>query len=411
MGKNFFFKINFSNPVLIYLLIWLTTLYIYNLELTKNIKGLNEKTSLLIYSSCIIFLILYFILVLIRHELKKNKFDIKIKIQNINNDFVILKFKKVIKLIFKIWLFFSVLEILIFKGVPLISVVLLRQTDLDYAKFGIPTVHGLLNALFYTFLSGYFILYNLTKKKEYLFFAFIFLLWPILLMSRASLLWAISEILCIHLLFNKITFKKISKIILYVLLFIYLFGVLGDARIGEDSTFKASNFINTKYESYEKYIPSGFIWVYLYATTPINNLVSQTEQINPSYNFRSTTEGLIPSFIRTKIYSEDEKYGFELEDSAFNVSSYFTNYLNDFGINGSILFVSILMILILLIYNNCTSGKIGSIIAYSAVFYAILTSIFFNNFLSLVTVFQVILGYYINNFLYKNKKLNYNVQK
>ena len=89
MGKKLFFKINFSNPVLLYLLIWLTTSYIYKLELTKNIKGLNEKTSLLIHSSCIIFLILYLILVLIRHELKKNKFDIKIKIQNINNDFVI----------------------------------------------------------------------------------------------------------------------------------------------------------------------------------------------------------------------------------------------------------------------------------------------------------------------------------
>ena len=398
-------KINLSHPFILFFLVWALTLFFYSLEITNNILGLNKNTRILLYS----FFFIYFFVNIISNFLQRRVHEPLIYKLSINSKIEINLFTIIINKIFKIWVFFSILEIILFKGVPLISVVIFKNSDVDYAKFGLPTLHGLLNALYYTFMVGNFLVYSLTKQKKYLIKIIIFIFWPILLMSRASFLWVVAEILCVYLLLNKIYLKKFLILCFYVIVFIYLFGVLGDARIGENSSFKTSNFVSTKYENIAEKIPSGFIWVYLYATTPINNIVVQTNQLNPKYDFKSSTAGLIPSVIRSRIYNEDDKYGFELDSQAFNVSSFFSNFLNDFGIIGTLIIVTILFILSLLIYYKCFTGKLGYIISYSAIFYAILTSIFFDNFLSLVTIFQITLGIIINNLLYKNKKINYNV--
>lgn len=397
MNKSYF-RINLSHPLILFGLTWFFTLFFYSLEITNNIKGLNQSTKILIYTTFVIFLVIYLFFYLFKKSNKATLID-KISSNSIN---IINKFELIINRIFKIWLFFSFLEVILFKGVPLISVVVLKNTDLDYSKFGVPTLHGLLNSLYYTFMVGYFLLYSLTNRRKYLVKVLCFIFWPILLMSRASFLWVLCEILCVYLLLNKIYLKKLIVILFYVFLFIYLFGVIGDARIGENSSFKTSNFVSSKYENIAENIPTGFIWVYLYGTTPINNIVVQTNQLNPKFDFKSTIAGLIPTFIRSKIYSEEDKYGFELADEAFNVSSFFSNFLNDFGIPGAIIIASLIFLQSLVIYYKCHTGKLGYIVSYSAIFYAILTSIFFDNFLSLVTVFQIFIGTIINHSLYKN---------
>ncbi len=398
-------KINLSHPFILFFLVWALTLFFYSLEITNNILGLNTNTRILLYS----FFFIYFFVNIISNFLQRRVHAPLIYKLSINSNIEINLFTIIINKIFKVWVFFSILEIILFKGVPLISVLIFKNSDLDYAKFGLPTLHGLLNALYYTFMVGNFLVYSLTKQKKYLIKIIIFIFWPILLMSRASLLWVLSEILCVYLLLNKISLLKFLKLSFFIFLFIFLFGVIGDARGVEDSSFKILNFVSPKYENIAEKIPIGFIWVYLYATTPINNIVAQTNQLNPKYDFKSSAANLIPSVIRNRIYNEDDKYGFELDNQAFNVSSFFSNFLNDFGIIGTLIMVTILFILSLLIYYKCFTGKLGYIISYSAIFYAILTSIFFDNFLSLVTICQFTIGIIINNLLYKNKKINYNV--
>lgn len=393
--KNFSF--NLYNPFVLFGLIWSFAIFLYSIELTNNIRGLNQNTTLLIYSSLIIILFLNFGFFLVRSN---KSLGIK-EIILLNPISVVRQFEKIINRIFKIWAFCSIVEVILFKGLPLISVVILKNSDLDYSKFGVPTLHGLLNSLYFTFMAGYFIIYYLTNNKKYLVRIVIYILWPILLMSRASLLWVFSELLCIYLLFNKVHFKTLLRLFSFILIFIYLFGIIGDARIGESSSFKTSSFVSPQYEEIAEKIPTGFVWVYLYATTPINNIVTQTTQLNPKYNFKYTTAGLIPSFIRDRIYKEDDKYGFELDNDAFNVSSFYSNYLNDFGIIGAIIIVGLLFLQVLAFYYKCYSGKLGFIVAYPAIFYAIFTSIFFDNFFSLVTIFQIFVGLIINRLLYK----------
>jgi len=400
-------SIDFSNPLIIYLLVWILTLYLYSIEFTNNISGLNSSTNLLIWSSIVVFTTFYGIIYAIRFLLTRNLKNRLLNATKQNTELTILRFEKVINRIFKFWFIFTIFEIIFFKGIPLISVVVLHQYDLDYKAFGIPTLHGLLNACYYTSVVGFFILYRFKKENKYLKRVIIMLLWPILVMSRAAMLWVLVEILCVYFLMNLINLKKLFLIFSCIIGFVIIFGILGDTRGGEIDNFTTSTFVSEKYQGIAENIPTGFVWVYLYATTPINNIVLNVNNLKPQYSFKYSLVGLIPSFIRDKIYDETDKYSVELDDEAFNVSSFFANYMHDFGLIGAVIFVSVLQLISILFYFSAKTGKLGSIVSYSVLFYALFTSVFFDNFISLVTVFQIILGFYINFFVYKLKQPKY----
>ena len=50
---------SFANPLVIYSTVWLFVCFIYFIEFTNNIIGLNYKTKILIFSSILIFLLIY----------------------------------------------------------------------------------------------------------------------------------------------------------------------------------------------------------------------------------------------------------------------------------------------------------------------------------------------------------------
>lgn len=400
------FIISLANPILIYCLIWGTALFLYNLELTSNILGLNISTIFLVGSSILSFFIAYFIRSFL--IMSVNGFKINIKNNNFYNFNSLSKlnfFKKIIKKLFVIWAIFTLIEIIIFKGVPLISVVVLGQYDLDYAAFGLPTLHGLMNSLYLSITCSVFILYQVTKNKKYFYIVLIFFSWPILVMSRALMIWTLIELFSIYFLFNLINLKKIFGLISIIFFVIFLFGYIGDNRgttkeIGAERF--TDSFVKSEYRPITDKIPSGFIWVYLYVTTPLNNVVWNIENIKPEYNFKYTFRALLPSVIRDDSNkSGGSSYSLELVEEAFNVSSYYANYLKDFGVLGASIIIFFLQFFILFIYKSAKEFKIGGLIAYATIFNSIVMSIFFDYFFSLVTIFQVLLGLFINYLLYK----------
>jgi oligosaccharide repeat unit polymerase len=223
-------------------------------------------------------------------------------------------------------------------------------------------------------------------------------------MTRALLLWNLIEILSVYLIFHKINFKKIISLFFAVLVVVLLFGYIGDNR-GEASEVRfTDNFIKEEYREVGKQMPSGFIWVYMYLTTPINNVVWNVDKLHPAYDFNFTSSALIPSIIRDKIYVGASKYPIILYQETFNVSSYFANLLGDFGVNGALVFVCFLQIAVTQIYFSAKTNKLGSIVAYATIFNSVMMSVFFDFFFSLVTIFQVILGFFINYLLYSKSK-------
>jgi oligosaccharide repeat unit polymerase len=405
---RFFKKIftpDFSNPAIIYSLIWIFTLILYNSEITINIVGLNRSTFFLVSSTILTFIFLYYLYYIYIISKRNYLLFQTNSFEKINNNIEIDKFKNIVNFIYKFWIFGSVIEILLFKGIPLISVVIFRQFDLNYSAFGIPTIHGLLNACYFTLVSSFYLLYRTTKDKHYLKKVLIMLLWPIFLMTRAMILWSMIEVFCIYLIFTKVSLKSIFKVGLVFLFLIVLFGLIGDNRGQVGEVKFTDSFVKDEYKNIVDKIPSGFIWVYLYATTPLNNIVHNIDQIKPSYNFSNTLITLVPSFIRDNItFSPNNDSAFYLYEEAFNVSSYFKGFLNDFGILGTILLTAFIQLISLNFYFSAKRFKIGSIIAYAAIFNALMMSVFYDFFFSLVTVLQIILGVIINRSLYKLKK-------
>ncbi len=407
------FGLSLSNPTLIYCLTWGIALSLYNLELTTNILGLNNSTIYLVISSIVLFIIsdliiTFWVIALNGYKisLRKNYFIDLNTLNKLNS------LKKIIKIITFIWGTLTLVEIIEFGGIPLVTVVILKQFDLDYASFGLSTLHGLLNALYLTIVCSVFILYQSTKKRKYFYYTLVLLLWPLFLMSRALIIWTLLEIFSVYFFFNSINIKKLFSLLSIVLLVIFIFGYIGDNR-GETRDQGVERFTDTFVKDENRFItdkiPSGFIWVYLYVTTPFNNVVWNIDNIKPEYDFKYTFGSLLPSVVRN-----DTNLGpsLELYEEAFNVSSYFANYIKDFGVFGASIFIFFLQIYVLLIYQSARKFKLGGMIAYATLFNSVVMSIFFDYFFSLVTVFQVLLGLFINNLLYgKTKYSKSNVKK
>lgn len=392
-------KIDLANPTVLYSILWLLSLFLYSLDITTNILGLNTETVVLILISIGSAWLAYSYLWLGRSAVHIRRYSFVGR----NPDSKIIYFKRIIMVLIALWSLLSFCEIVYFKGIPLISVAVLGQYDLDYKAFGIPTVHGFLNACYLTILTSLGILYFFERKRKVMLLLVALLVWPVLLMSRALLLWALLEVFAVYLIFHKLTMMRILKTSFYFLCFIVLFGWIGDNRGDSENSF-TDKFIKEEHEDIAKFIPSGFIWAYLYLSTPINNIVYNIETIKPDYSLRYTTVGLIPSFIRDKIYdNENEKYALDLYSEAFNVSSFFANYLRDLGIVGTLILVLLLQSLSINLFFSARDFKLGSMIAYSCLFYAIFLSVFSDFFFSLVTVFQVMIGLFINYLLYSKK--------
>ena len=100
MNKSYF-RINLSHPFILFGLTWFFTIFFYSLEITNNIKGLNESTKILIYTTFFIFVIINFLFVSIR---RKNDILLVNKL-SLNSNKVIERFELLIDRIFKVWFF------------------------------------------------------------------------------------------------------------------------------------------------------------------------------------------------------------------------------------------------------------------------------------------------------------------
>jgi oligosaccharide repeat unit polymerase len=385
------------NPFFLYSFIWLGTLFLYSVEFTNNLKPMVENTYFLIFSTIVSFALIYLFSKFLAVSYPKKT------ILQTNNEEVIFRFKKLIKLFFNFWLIITLLEVILFKGIPIINVLVLGQYDLDYKKFGIPTLHGFLNSIYYTLIIGYSYLLLFKKEKKYRKILLLLFLWPVLVMSRAVLLVALIQFLLVYIISVKIRLRQLFIMLTFVFGFVYVFGLIGDSRGGGGlKRFTVETFVNDQYVEFAEKIPSGFVWTYLYMTTPLNNVNYTIDVLKPDYKLKYTFRALIPSIIRNSLFDGDDR-PLSLDNEAFNMSTFFSNFLRDVGVYGAILIVAFLQFIITLFYFSLKKGRIGSIVSYGALYFALITSIFGDSFFTLAIISQILIGIYINNKIYLKK--------
>lgn len=380
-------------PTALFLVVWALVVYLYQLHLVSFYHEMNMETLVFL-----IFIGLDF--VFSRAIAKKNTstYIPSVHIPNESNDSslynrISLKTSKIAK-----WLVAGIIVSIIYeRGVPLLW--LFTGDSRSYVEFGIPSVNGLLNSLFYICLVSYFYLYLHTKEKKHLKYVLLLFGYAILIVSRGLLIAGLLEVVGLYLFHFKVKGKHALVLGSVFLGMILLFGLIGDSRNGSDFSQEDAvrAVVDSKYEDRMTSMPSGFTWVYLYSTASINNVVYNFNTLQPTYYPNYTAKRLLPSVISNAIFGVkeyEERYSLEMDNTMINTFTIFSNYLKDYGKVFTVILFFFISLLFNTIFFKAKQGKVNHILMYPAVFMVICLSIFDDFFLSLPTLFQLLITYY-----------------
>lgn len=238
-----------------------------------------------------------------------------------------------------IWIAVSLVEIAVSGGLPIIWVII--GNGRTYESFGIPSVHGFMNAI-YLFLTFSAFIKLLSNRSRIALFEFLMLLsWSVIVVSRALMAIAILQVAVFFLLTSKVSLKvKFGAILIGVVVFVAAFGFLGDIRAEEFSILVSTGL------SYLDPRLSGLVWAYAYLASPVANLALNVSVNTAELKIVPVTFllPLLPSFVQRALGYEVGFLGFSgyLAHDAFNVGTAFIQIFIDWGIVGTVLYAFIL---------------------------------------------------------------------
>jgi oligosaccharide repeat unit polymerase len=377
------------SPLFIYPIVWIMSIALTSARITSNLPTVNFSSLFLIGGNLFVLFLLY--LIIFSPSKKTHSGRILIDVQDLD---ILVRFAEKT---FKIWAFGTLLEIFLGGGFPFLWVIL--GISKDYTEFGVPTFHGLMNGLFFFFVTTFALDYFIRGGKKKLLKFIPFLLWPVMMLGRGIFLGAVLQIGSAYLISKPLNLSRILIITFSVLGMILFFGVIGDTRqTGNPFLY----LVNPDYRSIMEILPSGVLWVYVYITSPMANLIANIEIVKPSYLPFQTLGALLPSVIRDKFQSGADD-PIELIDSNLNVSTFYSNFLADYGIMGALIMVAFIHFIIVIIYLRVREGKAWAMVAYSVLYQCMIFSIFVNLFLLQTYIIQVVLSVYCGRLTRKIK--------
>jgi oligosaccharide repeat unit polymerase len=283
-----------------------------------------------------------------------------------------------------VWMLLSIVEVIFSGGVPLFW--LLTGSSKSYVNFGIPSLHGLLNSMILSLGLCYTGMFAKYGERRYLLCAAGIIVWSVLLVTRSMIIVNLIQAGLVTILYRGISGKLALKLVAAVLLIVIGFGVLGDARSG--ATYFRD--LAQPSEKYPEWLPSGALWVYIYLTTPLNNLVNSMSAVHPvnSLLFPNTAAPLFPTVIRQLIYGESlsSAVSGELVNPAFNVSTAYVGPFQDYGSMGIVCFSLSVSILAVFYWRR---SNIRDHLIYIVIGQCLLLTVFYNHFFSLPVITQI----------------------
>ncbi|MEP6593976.1 MAG: O-antigen polymerase [Acidobacteriota bacterium] len=376
-----------TSPPAVYTVLWVTVVALADLQLTRQLLPMNPATLGLIAANVVSFWVIYLVMALAM----RGKSDV-VEARAAGLDFPCLR--RFAGRLTRFWMAGSILEIIVAGGLP-IQWLLAGDTSRDYRDFGVPSLHGLLTAVYLFILTARFLDYCFNRRGRDGWATLALLVWPLLQINRGALIWSLLEMLGIFLLVRRVTPARILQVGVAMLLGILLFGVVGDWRAGagkealREITSERGRFLADD-------LPPGFLWVYLYVSSPVNNVVGGIEHLTPLYRPYYSTASLLPTVVRERIYTDTaNRYALGLVNEAFNASTWYVNFLADFGVRGAIAIICVIQALMSYFYLQARRGRAWGVLAYGTLFQALALSIFTDTLTSLVTIAQlaIVIGY------------------
>jgi oligosaccharide repeat unit polymerase len=187
-------------------------------------------------------------------------------------------------------------------------------------------------------------------------------------------------------------FRTVVRAIAVPVIVVVFFGVLGDIRSGAEN-FRA---LAQATDQYPAWLPSGFLWTYMYVTTPLNNLVNTFATVRPIGDFTmpNTFSALIPTATRKLLglSIDNSTWQGNLITEAFNVTTAYAGPLQDLGIAGIVAFSGFVGFLSEMFWLK--RGLRNDLI-YAVLGQCLFLTIFANHFLALPIIFQVVWCYFL----------------
>jgi oligosaccharide repeat unit polymerase len=373
------------HPFLLFSSVWLGVAILYSLHLSKMLQYSTREVFTTVGFIWVPYAIIVALCTLLRYVLSPYYSR-----QTTTSVINLVSLETKLRILFKVWVLISLVEIYVSGGLPLVW--LFTNNTKTYVDFGIPSLHGIVNALLTAIALCRFALFLLTGKKRHLFIPVFALLWSVIAITRQLMLVSLIEFALIFLQIRPIRRATFVKIAAGSLAFVLAFGFMGDLRQGSSDGFRA---LAQPSEDYPEWFPSGFLWAYIYISTPINNLMYTMRVVQPVDNllFPNTASTLFPSVLRSAIYGEDlgEAASGQLVVSAFNVSTAYVGPYQDLGLLGMAL-LSILSACITLLF--WFQNDLRSVLMFSVATQCLMLNLFYNQFFALPMIMQIVWLFY-----------------
>ncbi len=394
---------NFSNPAFVYATLWCTVLCLHSMRLLAVLEPINLPSFLLVVTNIIIFFFIYIFLRVSNYANSK----LTIKKTIVLDNKVVANLETFSRTLLFLWIIGTLINILYSGGVPLYWMI--TGDGRDYRNYGIPTFVGLVGAINAFLAVSYFIIYLKKPKICVLIILMALISWPLVAVARGNFTYILLEMLAVYILLRKSSLKSLAVVIFGSVLFVYLFGVIGDFRAGAGAEIFKKEILNPEYIEISDFLPSGVLYVYAYITTPFNNVVYNISSLDPNLLPFHSLRFLIPTVLRDYVFSGSES-NFVLVSEAFNTVTFYPGYLADFGIILTVIIISFYQFGASVFYLRSLQGNIPYIMAYSVAFQCLVLSVFNDNFTMHTSIFQLFLAFIFSR-AYKrqfNKSLSVN---
>ena len=255
--------------------------------------------------------------------------------------------KKIMSSSIVVFLLYS-LEFLYAKDIPLISMILGTSQPGDYLEFGIPTVHVVIVSLSHLLLSVHLDKMYKENNKKHLIYVFTVLICDSLTLSRGLFVFSLMIWGFIKLYYIKKI--KITHIVFFCCFFVsfsYLFGLVGQYRSAHGDPVYVEKILGASDEFKKSDIPTPFLWIYIYTTSPLANL---QESINENHEYLYSFKTFFVRCLTHQVVSkrfinlEEEKFPLIAQNLTVGTIYYYSyNYFGYFGL--AITFIYIISVL------------------------------------------------------------------
>jgi oligosaccharide repeat unit polymerase len=281
------------------------------------------------------------------------------------------------------------------------------ERSTTYKDFGMPVLDPLFNSLSIFFSVFFFQSYLEKRKKRLLIFVVIFLIIHFLIFRRSSILWILTSVAIVYILYRKsFSFLFMALFLLSIPVCSYFFGLYGKIRNDLNESV-VLNELGASQDFKESSISFNHYMTYLYVSSPLANL---QENINRSKGLAN--RGDIEDFIFYCLVPESVTIRLEKK---LNLSAPACNLITPALIVGTFLMVSfytlgwpgmIIMLIYLFILINLCYFLIRKWNTFSITTYSLLCTtvvlLIFSNFLNRLDVLMMLFVYpLLFHFIYK----------